>query len=132
MDALDSSAASSVDRNTDMSESLVQKVVNKIEPPELRKRIKNSQESWTTKQKSGLLVFQTTLSAFAIFVAQAEMARAGLKRRFSENRSGRLDDTEVGNAHRSQKRHKPKLSALPSHPNPTTPRSSWEKWHKPC
>lgn len=89
--ALVRSSVSSVVRDRDTCKSLIEKLVNKLEPPEFRERIKDSRECWLAEQKSDLSFSQATVSALAVDIAQGEMARARLKRRFPRNRHSNSD-----------------------------------------
>lgn len=55
--ALDKNNASEVIQDKDTCKSLIWKLMNKLEPPELKERIRDARDCWTGDQKSSLSFF---------------------------------------------------------------------------
>lgn len=86
--ALDKNNASEVVNDKEMRKSLITRLIPKLEPPELRERIRDNKECWTSEQKADLSYFQTRVSEVAVDVAQGEIARERLKRKKEPRRKG--------------------------------------------
>lgn len=93
--ALDRNNASEVITDKERCKSLVQKLVNKLEPPELRERIKDARECWTNEEKSSLSFFQERVAAVAVDVVQGELARERLKRKRPSRHAEGIDISVV-------------------------------------
>eukprot|EP00171_Calliarthron_tuberculosum_P004516 IDg4516t1 len=79
--ALERGNASEVITDKERCKGLIIKLTNKLEPSELKERIRNAREFWSTDEKSSLSFFQERISAIAVDVSLGEIARARLKRR---------------------------------------------------
>jgi len=66
--ALDKNNASEVVKDTDTCKSLIAKMIEKLEPPELRQRIVQSRDYWNSEQRASLQYFQSRVSAAAVEV----------------------------------------------------------------
>lgn len=103
---LDINNASSVVKDKDMCKSLIEKILGKLEPLELRERIGDFQASQTTEQKADLSHYQATASALALDNSCAEIARARLKHRTSRSGLRFMKNSETMSRTRNEKRHK--------------------------
>lgn len=130
--ALDRNNASEVIKDKEMCKSLISKLIEKLEPPELRERIRDARECWTSDQKSDLGVFQSRASTVAVDVSQGELARARLKRRSGSTRS-RESCADGEHPQRSMKRQK-KVSRQTGRTLEHRKEQPYDpkKWDKPC
>eukprot|EP00171_Calliarthron_tuberculosum_P023074 IDg23074t1 len=87
--ALERNNASDVFKDKERCKGLINKLVFKLEPAELKESIKDARECWSSDEKSSISFFQERVSALAIDVAQGELARAILKRIASLTSEGR-------------------------------------------
>ena len=85
---LDRYNASEVVRDKEASKGLVTKMIQKLEPLELRERIRESRECWSAERKADISFFQSKVRAIAVQVSQGELARARINgRRKKRNKS---------------------------------------------
>lgn len=108
--ALDRYNASEIVGDREACKGLIQKMIEKLEPVELRERIRESRECWSAENKSNIAYFQSKVRAIAVEVNQGELARArihakGKKRNHSDltnDKAKRLDS----NRNTSDKKYK--------------------------
>ena len=79
--ALDKKNASSMVQDKDTCKSLITKIIEKLEPAELRERLYEDPESWTFDQRSDMHFVLKRMRGMAEDVAQGENAREPIKRR---------------------------------------------------
>lgn len=123
--ALDKNNASEVVNDKEMCKSLNNKLIVKLEPPELRERIRDNKECWTSEQKADLSFFQTRVTEVAVDVMQGEIARDRLKRKKETKKRGHVGNFKELEYNRRSKRQKS---------NFTNKRrgGTRERWEKPC
>eukprot|EP00171_Calliarthron_tuberculosum_P004521 IDg4521t1 len=85
--ALKRNNASDVIKEPEKCKSLIGKLIHKLDPPELKERIKCAYECWSKEEKSSLTFFQERISTVAVDVAQGEVARSRIKRKQNHRRT---------------------------------------------
>lgn len=78
--ALDESNASEVIQDKETCTFLIWKLISKLERPELRERIRDARDCWTSEEKSSLSFFQSRVRTIAVEVAQGGIARHRLNK----------------------------------------------------
>lgn len=78
---LDRNNASSIVQDPSTCKNLMNKLVDKLPPPELKERVSYSRECRTNAEKSDLRFFHEQVGSLAADVVQGEAARARLGRK---------------------------------------------------
>ena len=78
--ALDRNNASEIVKDKESCKGLITRIINKIEPPELKERMKEAKEYRTSEEKSDISYFQQCLSTNAVQVNKGELIRARLNK----------------------------------------------------
>ena len=132
--ALDKNNASEIIQDKETCKSLIQKLVTKLEPAELRERVKDAKDCWTVEQKSNLNFFKERVSSLAVDVNQGEIVRARLHRH-GLKRNRQPSDVKDQNEGKSTKQKKYKNSSSSNRNSGNTAASGSEKkgkWKYPC
>ena len=99
--ALEKQNAVCITTDKELSKGLILRMTEKLEPPELRERIKIAQECWTQEQKSSLTFFEERVGSTAEDVAEGEIARERLRLKSGT----RKRDTDTANTIGRKRRH---------------------------
>lgn len=74
--ALDKNNASEIIKEPKACENLISQLIDKLQPAELKMRIKNEQNYWTSQQRSNLSHFEERASSLAVDTHNGQVARA--------------------------------------------------------
>lgn len=128
--SLEVNNASEVIQDKDRTKGLIVKLVNKLEPPELKERIKDALECWSNEEKASLSFFQERIATTAVDVAQGEIARARLKRKHSHRRNSDGSQKHIEDV---KKRHKKETNQFTTSENKKKSNKNSKKgWKYSC
>lgn len=79
--ALDRNNASEIVKDKDSCKGLISRMINKLEPAELKTRMKEARQIWSGAQKSDIIFFEECLCKNAVQVNKGEVTRARMNKR---------------------------------------------------
>ena len=79
--ALDRNNASEIVKDKESCKGLISRMINKLEPAELKERMREAKEIWSSAQKSDINFFEECLRKNAVQVNKGELVRARMNRR---------------------------------------------------